>query len=431
VRSEFNGRTAFTAGVGGQALNFADVPPELLGSVIINKNSTAQMVEGGISGTVNLVTRKPLDEGGFKLAFSAEANYGDLEKEWSPTFSGLISNTWDTDHGTFGLLVSANYSRIRNRADGVQVTNYQTRDGREVIAANTASTLVCRNPLPSGADNNTLPAGGSACGTAEGPGADGFADFADARFAPLGPQWRTQNFDRERDGFAVVAQYETLDERTRLTAEFIRSHTRNQWGERSFETGPDLSEYNTYPIGCQQNENGPGGSARAECPVGGFQDYVYDSNGLFQSGYITSPNNGWRGDPNNGAAFTAIGGLQQSLARRQVDQTSTNEDYSLNMFTQLTDRLSIELDAQYATSRRTDLDFSVFGSTFADATFLWASRTDRSSLAILGSTMVRGTQTFQALAMKSISVILTSSSGARPWITSKIAKVTNTLLKQI
>jgi TonB-dependent receptor len=301
------------------------------------------------------------------LAFSAEANYGDLEKEWSPTFSGLISNTWDTDHGTFGLLVSANYSRIRNRADGVQVTNYQTRDGREVIAANTASTLVCRNPLPSGADNNTLPAGGSACGTAEGPGADGFADFADARFAPLGPQWRTQNFDRERDGFAVVAQYETLDERTRLTAEFIRSHTRNQWGERSFETGPDLSEYNTYPIGCQQNENGPGGSARAECPVGGFQDYVYDSNGLFQSGYITSPNNGWRGDPNNGAAFTAIGGLQQSLARRQVDQTSTNEDYSLNMFTQLTDRLSIELDAQYATSRRTDLDFSVFGSTFADA----------------------------------------------------------------
>ena len=31
VRSEFNGRTAFAAGVGGQALNFADVPSELLG----------------------------------------------------------------------------------------------------------------------------------------------------------------------------------------------------------------------------------------------------------------------------------------------------------------------------------------------------------------------------------------------------------------
>src|SRR3546814_15482885 len=40
VRSEFNGRTAFAAGVGGQALNFAAVPSELPGSVSINKNAT-------------------------------------------------------------------------------------------------------------------------------------------------------------------------------------------------------------------------------------------------------------------------------------------------------------------------------------------------------------------------------------------------------
>ena len=53
VRSEFNGRTAFAAGVGGQALNFADVPSELLGSVIISKNATADMIEGGLAGTVD------------------------------------------------------------------------------------------------------------------------------------------------------------------------------------------------------------------------------------------------------------------------------------------------------------------------------------------------------------------------------------------
>jgi TonB-dependent receptor len=62
VRSEFNGRSAFAAGVGGQALNFADVPSELLGSVVISKNSTADMIEGGLAGTVNLNTRKPFDE---------------------------------------------------------------------------------------------------------------------------------------------------------------------------------------------------------------------------------------------------------------------------------------------------------------------------------------------------------------------------------
>lgn len=367
VRSEFNGRTAFSAGVGGQALNFADVPPELLGSVIINKNSTAAMIEGGISGTVNLVTRKPLDERGFKIAFSAEGNYGDFAKKWSPTFSGLISNTWETDAGTFGILASGTFSRIRSRADGIQVTNFQARDNTLVAAANTGGALTCRNALPVDGDSSTLPPGGAPCGTLGAGGPDGFADLADLRFAPLGPQFRTQQFDRKRDGFSVAAQFESIDERTVVTAEFIRSHTTNSWGEHTFETGPDLAEYNTYPIGCLQNENGPGGTARAECPVGGFENYVYDDTGLFQSGYITSPNNGWRGDPGAGAAFTSIGGLQQVLSRRQVEDETTNEDYSLNLRTELTDRLTIRLDAQYATSRKENLDFSVFGSTFADS----------------------------------------------------------------
>src|SRR3954469_11914962 len=38
VRSEFNGRDTFSAGVYGQAINFSDVPSELLGSVEVYKN---------------------------------------------------------------------------------------------------------------------------------------------------------------------------------------------------------------------------------------------------------------------------------------------------------------------------------------------------------------------------------------------------------
>ncbi len=393
VRSEFNGRTAFSSGVGGQALNFADVPAELLGSVVISKNSTAEMIEGGLAGTVNLNTRKPFDNNGLKIAFSAEANYGDFRKEWTPTLSGLISNTWDTDKGRFGLLASASYSRIKSRADGLQVANYQTRDGQLVNAANTDGVLVCRNPLPSSVDNFTLPPGGSLCGNFGAAGADGFADYAASRVAPVGGQFRTQEFDRERNGLAVSAQFESIDEKTVITAEFIRSASTNKWGEYTYETAPDQAEYNTYPIGCQQNGNGPnvinpGGAlgdptARAQCPVGGFTDYIYNDTGLFQSGYIVNANNGWRGPVNNfdprpagidgdgnafggGSPFVPIGGLQQSLARRQVDDRITNEDYSLNLKTELTDRLSLRLDAQYATSRKQNLDFSVFGSIFAD-----------------------------------------------------------------
>src|SRR6185503_18509717 len=59
VRSEFNGRDTFSTGPYGQGLNFADVPSELLGSVEVYKNSTADLIEGGLSGTVNMNLRLP------------------------------------------------------------------------------------------------------------------------------------------------------------------------------------------------------------------------------------------------------------------------------------------------------------------------------------------------------------------------------------
>ena len=63
VRSELNGRDIFSAN-GGRELSFNDVSPELLGRVEVYKNTTADMLDGGIAGTVNLVTRKPLDTDG-------------------------------------------------------------------------------------------------------------------------------------------------------------------------------------------------------------------------------------------------------------------------------------------------------------------------------------------------------------------------------
>lgn len=395
VRSEFNGRTAFAAGVGGQALNFADVPSEMLGSVVVSKNATADLIEGGLAGTVNLITRKPLDRRGFHVAFGAEANYGDFAQEWSPTLSGFISNTWETGGGTFGVLVAGSYAQVLSRADGLQITNFQTRDGRPVAAANTGGgTFVCRTPLPGGTDTQGYPANiqasstGTTCFGAAAAGANGFADNAGTRYAPLGGQFRTQDYNRQRDGFIASAQFESLDGGTTITAEFIRSHSTNAWGERTYETAPDLSEYSTFPLGCRQNANGPqtstGGSTnRAECPVGGFTNYVYDDTGLFQQGYITNPSNGWRGGTNNydprpsgspvqngttggGSPYVPIGGLQQSLARRQILDEVTNTDLSFNIDSQLTERLHGSIDLQYAHSQKDNLDVSVFGSIFAD-----------------------------------------------------------------
>ncbi len=227
----------------------------------------------------------------------------------------------------------------------------------------------------------TLPPGGSACGDLGTAGADGFADYADFRVAPVGPQFRTQEFNRKRDGIAVSTQWESTDGATNITAEFIRSHTTQDSNEHTFEAAPDLSEYSTFPRGCQQNAGGPAvrdsngtidpndeTPPRAQCPINGFTDYVYDANGLFQSGYIVDVSNGWRGAVHDGTSpFVPIGGSQYSLARKQVSDETTNTDYSLNLQHEFSDRAHLTLDAQYATSHRQNLDFSVFGSIFADS----------------------------------------------------------------
>ena len=400
VRSEFNGRDAFSAGVGGQALNFADVPSELLGSVEIYKNSTADMIEGGLAGTVNLNTRKPFDNNGLHVGLSVEANYGDFRKEWSPTGSFLISNTWDTGAGKIGLLGSASYSQILSRADGLQVTNFQTRDGTRVAFQSQGGQLICRNQLPSSTDTQDLPPNDAFCGAPSSTGADGFADLLPVAYAPLGGQYRTQDFDRQRQGIALAGQWESNDGDSLLTAQFIRSHSTNAWGEHTWETAPDLSEYNTYPLGCHQNGNGnvtsgnatggnANGTTRAQCrinaagefffagndrgqgnPAGtaSYPNYQYAEDGLFESGYITLPGTGWRtaGSGNGATNWVPSGGMQQSLSRRQVYETTTNADYGLNFETKLGERMDLELDADYTQSERTQIDMSTFGSTFAD-----------------------------------------------------------------
>src|SRR3712207_4534168 len=118
-----------------------------LGSVEMLKTVTAEMIEGGLAGTVNLNTRVPFDKRGFHFGFSAEANYSDFIKKTTPTFSVLASNTWDTGAGTFGLLGSVAYSQVTSRADGMQVTNFQTRDAAAVLQA-FSTNVTRRNRLP-------------------------------------------------------------------------------------------------------------------------------------------------------------------------------------------------------------------------------------------------------------------------------------------
>ena len=119
VRSEFNGRDTFSAN-SSRGLSWGDVSPELMSGVDTYKNQTAELIEGGISGSINLKTRVPFDSKGRLMAFSADYVYNDLSKNWTPAVSGIYSNRWDTSVGEFGLMINGAYSLVKTRSEGVQ-----------------------------------------------------------------------------------------------------------------------------------------------------------------------------------------------------------------------------------------------------------------------------------------------------------------------
>ncbi len=126
VRSELNGRDVFSA-ASGRGISFESVPAELMYAVDTYKSPSADMIEGGLGGTVNLRTRMPFDSDGQMVSVSAKANYGDQMKETNGEYSGLYSNRWETDAGEFGILVNASTSDLATRSDQVYSRAYMPR----------------------------------------------------------------------------------------------------------------------------------------------------------------------------------------------------------------------------------------------------------------------------------------------------------------
>lgn len=100
--------------------NFNDIPSQLFAGADVIKSATADSLNAGITGTVNLRTRRPFDlKDGVTVAVAAEGTYGDKTKhKFDPNFNGLLS--WHNDR--FGVMVSAAYSDVRlsNSHNGIQ-----------------------------------------------------------------------------------------------------------------------------------------------------------------------------------------------------------------------------------------------------------------------------------------------------------------------
>ncbi len=194
VRGELNGRDSFSAKA-GRTLSFEDVPPELMAGVDVYKNPSADIVEGGVGGTVNLRTRLPFDSNKRVLAYSLDSSWGDLARKWQPSGSVLYSNRWDTQIGEIGFLVDLSDSKLSNRTDTVSVDPYFART--DLVPGKTV-------------------------------------------YVPGGFGYRTLDFERERKGIAAALQWRPNDQ-WEASLQFLRSSASQSSTEHAVGFNPGSS----------------------------------------------------------------------------------------------------------------------------------------------------------------------------------------------
>ncbi len=127
VTTTFNGRELYTAE--GRQVAFQDFPAASLAGIEVYKSTTADLVEGGIAGLVNVRSRRPFDLEGFQIAGAIRGIYGNQARKVDPQGSLLISDRFDTSIGEFGALINVSYTQ----------TNYLTSarwDSGDVQAPN-------------------------------------------------------------------------------------------------------------------------------------------------------------------------------------------------------------------------------------------------------------------------------------------------------
>ncbi len=107
----------------GRSSSFSLLPSELVGSVVVQKSPTADLVEGGVSGAINVITRRPLDlRKALTVEGSVQANYNDLSKKTEPQLSALFA--WKNPANTAGVLFQAFSEKSAVRRDGQEILGY-------------------------------------------------------------------------------------------------------------------------------------------------------------------------------------------------------------------------------------------------------------------------------------------------------------------
>lgn len=123
VQTQLNGEAFLPASnIVGTQPNFSGIPAQLFGGVDVIKSPTSAILNSGLSGTVNLRTRRPWDmDQGWTFAGSLEASRGADIGKTEPKGNFLVSYNAD---GKWGFLLSAAHSSLTHQNSSFEADQY-------------------------------------------------------------------------------------------------------------------------------------------------------------------------------------------------------------------------------------------------------------------------------------------------------------------
>ncbi|MBA3669264.1 MAG: TonB-dependent receptor [Sphingomonas sp.] len=106
----YNSREIFTAETRSVALQ--DFPSGAIAALEAFKTSTANLIEPGIAGLINVRSRRPFDFKGFEVNGSVWELHPRQSGDWNLNGNAMITDRWNVGHGEMGALLNFSYTSL-------------------------------------------------------------------------------------------------------------------------------------------------------------------------------------------------------------------------------------------------------------------------------------------------------------------------------
>ncbi|HEY0622495.1 TonB-dependent receptor [Sphingomonas sp.] len=155
VSTTFNSREFFTAD--DRKLHLQDFPAGVAAGIEVYKSGTADLIEPGLAGLVNLRSRRPFDVKDTQIAGEIRGSYNDQSQAFDPAGNLLLTKRWETPVGEIGALINFSYVRTTYRnadryADSAVISpqGFNTGDSGDDIPVTTPGVGNFRFPANAG-----------------------------------------------------------------------------------------------------------------------------------------------------------------------------------------------------------------------------------------------------------------------------------------